>query len=106
MSTSLDQGRPSQARSPSNRPLGLAMIGLAVARGWHDGATLAGYLAHHAQRMVHAPATIPWDEFSGVAFAAWPLILGIALLRSRTDRLHKAAAITGLAMGLERVLAL
>ncbi len=88
------------------RFLGLVMIGLALARGWTDGSSLARYAVERPMVLLRAPSTVPWDEFSGVAFAAWPMLLGIALVQSRSDRLVKAAAITAFMMGVERLASL
>ena len=101
---SIESGQNQSSRA--HLGLGLAMILLAIARGWNDGLTLTRYLVRHGLKIVRAPTTVPWEEFSGVACMVWPVILGVVLLRSRSDRLLKAAVITGLALGLERVLSL
>lgn len=86
--------------------MGYALIALGATRAWQDAWVLVRYVPAHLWRMYYTPSLIPWNEFLGVIWGGWPVLLGLAAIRTRSPRLLRASAITAAALGLERSLAL
>src|SRR6478672_3571404 len=84
--------------------LGLSLATLGLFRAYPDGFELLRFLRQEPTLLVTAPASFPWADFPGVLWAAWPVLLGLAVARWRSPRLLKAVTLAALAMGLERAL--
>ena len=82
--------------------IGAALIALGVTRGWADGVALVRDLSHQTRFALVLPSSSPWSDYGGVAFAAWPIVVGIVVVARRPTTWLKAAAITALAMAVER----
>ena len=82
--------------------LGAALIALGLTRGWADGAALVRDLTYQGRLIPVFPSSSPWSDYGGAAFAAWPIVVGLVLVVRRPPTWLKAAAITALALAVER----
>lgn len=98
------------ASAPPNDPatrrrigwIGAALVTLGIARGWADGAALVRDLRYQGRLIPLFPSSSPWSDYGGVAYAAWPIVVGLVLLVARRATWLKAAAITAVALAVER----
>ncbi len=92
---------PSQTPPASRlRILGLAMIAAAVWRGWPDARELVESIRWQWGNL----GAVAWFDHLAALWAAWPLVIGVALVVGQSPRLLKAAIIACLALGVERLI--
>ncbi|MDB5350011.1 MAG: prkC 6 [Planctomycetota bacterium] len=102
--TSPTTPEPSESSRHAAMISGVALVVLGIVRAYPDGIGLSRYLWEHRSEVLVLPERIRWIDFPGALWAVWPILLGLALVLSRSRRLLKGAAITAIVMGIERTL--
>lgn len=93
-------------RSRALLGLGIGLVALSSWRAAPDAAALRSFLISRTPDTRLDLRSVPWSDFAGLAWASWPIVVGLCLIGTRSSRLARPAMILGLAMAAERFLTL